>query len=239
MPKTITFTSKHRNLRITRRPHVEVGTPTGAWRTTEHPVRYQFTDHGGAGVLEITEGQDLLSDGAPVLDKDGYALRDAHGFPRFEQQDALAFLRGLPEYNNPHVVGGFTEVGAEPDRIPPAEPRIKEIFEAFAAMDRAALEAFAAEEQAAAYERPAVDAALETAFAQLEAAEQALRSDDHPVTAAPGGTAENGGDDLDAIEKMEDLKLVGGALGLSFTPGTSKVQAREQIREARAAQAAV
>lgn len=227
------FLSKHRNLRLTRRPHVEVGTATGAYRTIDQPVRYSFAPDG---VLDVEEGQDLMADGAPVIDPEtGGVKRDAHGFPVFETQDAVGWLRSHADYNQAEVIGGFTESGREPDRIPDAGPRVTEIIEAMAALDVGALQAFADEEEAAPYSRPAVDAALEAAAEQVNAA---IEAGAVPGGGDGGGTPGNAAEGhpseeaLDAIDKMADLVRIGERFGLELgKPGQSKDDARELIRE--------
>lgn len=221
------FVSKHRNLRLTRRPHVEVGTPTGSYRTVEQPVRYSFAPDG---ILDVDAGQDLLADGAPVIDPEtGSVKRDQHGFPVFEMQDAVGWLRSKLEYNSPESIGGFTEVGREPDRIPDPAPRVTEIIQAMAQLDVATLRAYAEEEALAPYVRPAVDAALETALEQIE---QAIAAGAVVGGEEGGDTPENGADDLEAMD-MAALREAGEPHGLKFPPGTSKDGARSLIREAR------
>lgn len=240
MPK---FRSKHFNLRLTRRPHAEERTTTGAYRTVEQPVRYSFAPEG---VLDVEEGQDLLPDGERIIDPEtGTVKRDQFGNAMFAMQDAVSWLRGRPEYNSPEVIGGFTEDGRERDRIPEAGPDVRRVIAAMAQLDRAALVEIADAEAAAAWERPAVLAALEEAFGHVEAAlavgAAPGRYEDTEAggTAGNGGEVPSGGDDLEAVEKMADLVAIGAGLGLDLgKPGQSKAEARVLIREARAQVAA-
>lgn len=216
MPK---FESKHRNLRLVRRAQIDQPTPTGAWRVVSPSLTYSFAPDG---FIEVEQGQDILDDGAPIRDPDTNAVIG------FDKQDALEWLRSHPDYNS-QGFGGFTEVGREPDRIPDAAPRIREIVAAMFAGDLETLEAFRDEEQEAAYSRPAVDAALAEAFEQIEARDGEAEDDGTPGNAAEEALAAAG---------MKELREVGRGLGLAFPPGTSLEQARDRIREARAARVA-
>jgi uncharacterized protein YlxW (UPF0749 family) len=120
-------------------------------------------------------------------------------------------------------------------------------MQAFAQLDLETLLRIAAEEQQAPYSRPAVDAALEESIPQVQQAVEALQAarqdDGDDVGGEPAGTARYDSvapvtdDELEQIDSMAGLKAVAGPLGVTITPGTSKVRARELIREARAAAA--
>jgi hypothetical protein len=225
-----TFISKHRNLRITRQSQVDVPMPNGTYHTTQKPVRYEFAPDGR---LEVEEGVDILFDGPPKVDPEtGELERDEYGRPVPTHQDALSWLRSHPLYNKVNVIGAFIEEGREPSRIPDPGPTVREIIAAMAQLDVETLARIAAEEQAAAWTRPAVDAALEEAFAQVRGAQEALRAVGPPEGAESAGTAENGAPEGLDDAPMAKLRDIGAGLGLSFPPGTSKEQAREQIRAA-------
>lgn len=234
-----TFISKHRGLRITRQSHVEVPMPNGTYHTTQKPVRYEFWPDGR---LEVEEGQDVLFDGPPEVDPEtGEIKRDEYNRPIPSAQDAVAYLRSHAKYNRVGVIGCFVEEGREPNRIPDAAPTVREIMQAFAQLDLETLVRLAAEEQQAPYTRPAVDAALEEAIPQVRAALEALASPQQAPGqdegGEPAGTPENGAEEVQgdlSLASMARLREIGAEMGLSFPPGTSKEQAREQIREARA-----
>ena len=235
------FVSKSKGLRLVRQSHVEVPMPNGTFHTTTRPVRYEFWPDGK---LVLEEHQDVLFDGPPEIDPEtGQIKRNELNQPIPTPQDAIQWIRNHPAYNR-QVIGGFTELGREPSRIPDAGPRVREIIAAMAQLDGETLARYAEEEAAAVYSRPAVDAALEEALATVSAAKAAMQQQGGGEIGEPQGTPENGAghdpsqDALAGIDKMADLKAIGAGLGLTFPPGTSKEKARELIREAQEAVAA-
>jgi hypothetical protein len=242
MPEKATFLSKHRNLRLVRQAQEEVPMPNGTFHVTKKPVRYEFAPDGR---LDVEEGQDVLFDGPPEVDPEtGELKRDEYNRPIPTAQDAISWLRNHGLYNRVGVIGAFTEEGREPNRIPDAGPTVREIMAAMVQMDVDTLARIAAEEQAATWTRPAVDAALEEAFAQVQGAQAAMEARQQELgqqgDGDPAVTPENGGKDplegvdLDLIDSMKELQALGQPFGLSFPPGTSKSLARDQIRAAHA-----
>jgi hypothetical protein len=232
--QTITFESKHRDLRIIRVSQEEIRSPTGAYITSRKPMRYVFRE----GRLDVEVGQDMLPDGPPVIGEDGRAERYEDGRVKLQVQDAVHFLRSRPGYNNTSRPGGFTEVGREPNRIPDAGPVIDQVMEAFGNLDRDTLVAIREAEEAAEYTRQAVLDAVASALPRVEGALDALAARDRlggtPQGTTTPGTPENGGDggqgdDLAGLG-MNELRRIGSGLGLTFGVGTSKDDARDQIR---------
>lgn len=218
MAKTAQFLSKHRNLILWRQPPVQaynaLGQPQGL---TQAGVSYQFSD----GRLTLTEGQDLLADG-PL----------EGGQPTV--QDAVAWIRAQPEYNMTGIVGGFTEEGREPGRVPEPDDEMDAIGDAQVNLDAEALQRVLDAERAG-YQRRVVLVAAERALERVQEAAEALRAEQASAAGPVGGGTDGNaaGDDLDGLD-MAGLRAAGAEFGLTFKPGTTKVNAAQAIRAARA-----
>ena len=173
--ETHNFSSRYASLQLVRQPGIPAYNALGkqqGW--VQKPIVYQFVDQGGFGKLTLRDGQDPLPDGPFDPEK---------GAPTM--QDALQWIRSIPEYNNVGVTGGFVEDGREPGRIPDPTSVLDDIGEAGVTLDADRLRAIIAEERDG-YKREQVLTLAERTLSRVEKA-IAAQEEGAPVKAPQNG----------------------------------------------------